>query len=525
MQVLERADQLPAAIRAGWRPNPGPQEDFLARQEFEVGYGGAKGGGKSDGILYGATRQVAHPRYHAIIFRRTYGELQELMDRAGAVFPKVWARWNEQKKRWRFPSGARLSFSYCEDPGDEDRHLGREYQYLGFDQAEQLQEIQYTKLISCARTSVEGLTVMVRATFNPGGEGHAHMKRRFWDLGPYRPIHDPVTGLSRVFIPAKVWDNPILLRNDPAYVQRLMNISDPALRRAYLEGDMRVFAGQYFAEWRDELHVVEVADQFPIPEHWGRSAGMDWGFDPHPGIVLWAAYDTNQRAWFYRELLFHQEPPLAVAKLIEEKSQNAAEREMLIRADTNMWEKEPSSRRGDSIALEINRALHNAGLKVTLIQAKKDRMNGWARVHQYLDPRRARPDGHGHGPYARFFRANPQTGLGTPYAIDTIPAQVHDDHAGKEWDLKKSSTDHAADAFRYELMDRPPLSVLPVALEPGRSHDRQIGDRTRQLLARAIARAEQRDEELEGPLPTYAGSYPVTSEDDDPNLISDVYGG
>ncbi|MGH2626258.1 MAG: hypothetical protein ACRDHY_06355, partial [Anaerolineales bacterium] len=309
-----------------WQPNPGAQTDFLDRCEFEVGYGGAKGGGKSDAILFGATRQIHHPRYHAAIFRRNYPELQDLMDRSRVPFHRLGGVWNEQKKRWRFPSGARLSFFYCERIGDEDRHLGKEYTFLGFDQAEQLTELQYTKLITCARTSVPGLTVQVRATFNPGGPGHAFMKRRFVDLGPRRPYIDPETGLSRVFIPARVADNPALLRVDPQYIQRLWGIPDPQIRRAFLEGDFNVFAGQYFQEWRDELHVLEVADQFPIPEHWGRSAGMDWGFDPHPGVVLWAAYDLHQRAWFYRELVFHQEPPLAVATLIEEKCQDEAER-------------------------------------------------------------------------------------------------------------------------------------------------------------------------------------------------------
>lgn len=522
--ALERADQLPADASRMWEPNPGPQTELLLRREFEVGYGGAKGGGKSDGILYGALKQTFHPMYHAAIFRRTYPELQELMDRAGARFHKLGARWNEQKKRWRFTSGARVSFFYCENAGDEDAHLGKEYQYLGFDQAEQLSELQYTKLISCARTSADGLLVRVRASFNPGGEGHQHMKRRFFDLGALQPIQDPVTGLSRVFIPARVWDNPVLLRNDPGYVARLMGISDPALRRAYLEGDMRVFAGMYFSEWRDELHVVEPGDQFPIPEYWGRSAGMDWGFDPDPGCVEWAAYDMNQRAWFYKELIFQQEPPLAVAKLIEEKSTEEAEQTLLIRADTQMWEKEPSARRGESIATEINRALHKAHLKVTLVPAKKDRMNGWARLHQYLDPRRPRPEGTGNGPYARFFRANPQTGYGCPYAIDTLPAQVHDDHAGKEWDLKKSHTDHAADTVRYELMDRPALSVLPVELEVGRPHHRAVHDRVKQRLLEAIAQAQDRDQYSEEPTQTTVGGYPLTAEGEDQGLIGDVYG-
>lgn len=528
-QILayQRADLIPKDAEILWQPNPGtPQEEFFRREEFEVGYGGAKGGGKTDAIIWGAVRQVNHPRYHGAIFRRTYPELQEIIDRTSVYFPGLGAVWNEQKKRWRFPSGARISFFYCDRVGDEDAHWGKEYQYLGFDQLEQMQEVQYGKLMTCARTSAEGLTVMVRASFNPGGEGHAFVKKRFVDLGPRRPYVDPETGLSRVFIPARVSDNPALMRNDPGYVQRLMNIPDPALRRALLEGDFNVFAGMYFSEWRDEVHVLEIAEQFEIPDYWGVSAGMDWGFDPHPGVVEWAAYDVHQRAWFYKELVFRQEPPLGVAKLIEEKSATEAERQVLIRADSQMWEKEPSSRRGDSIALEINRALHNAGLKVTLVQAKKDRTNGWARVHQYLDPRRPRPDGKGRGPYARFFRANPRTGLGCPYAIETLPAQVHDTTAGREWDLKKGATDHAADAIRYELMDQPPLSVLPLEQQPGRPHHRAVHDRVRAKLLDAINRASQAEaqEVAHGALPTYAGTYKVTADEQDAGLVEDVYG-
>src|SRR6266536_2641446 len=200
--VVERADQMRTNLAILWQPMAGrPQEEFLRRVEFEVGYGGAKGGGKSDAVNMAAAEQVHHQRYHGIIFRRTYGELQDLIDRARPVYHQVGARWNDQKKRFTFPSGAHITYAYCEDPGDEDRYLGREYTYMGFDQLEQMRELQYTKLISCARTSVEGLRVMVRATYNPGGAGHLFVRKRFVDLGPRRPYIDPDTGLSRVFIP------------------------------------------------------------------------------------------------------------------------------------------------------------------------------------------------------------------------------------------------------------------------------------------------------------------------------------
>jgi len=523
--AYERADDLPRDADILWRPHPGPQTEFLSRKEFEVAYGGAKGGGKTDGVLFGATKQIDHPRYHAAIFRRTYAELQEIMDRAAIYFPPLGARWNEQKKRWKFPSGARLSFFYCKDPGDENNHLGKEYQYLGFDQLEQFTEKQYTTLISCARASVPGLRVQVRATFNPGGEGHQFVKRRFYDLGPLTTFIDPTSGLSRVFVPARVWDNPAILKNDPGYVQRLLAISDPALRQAYLEGDMKVFSGQYFSEWRDELHVVEPSEQFRIPAHWGRSGGLDWGFSPHPGVLLIAAYDPHGRPWVYKELVYQEETPLSLADSIAEQLLTEdAERRLLIRADTQMWEKD--TRKGLSIAEEVNRRLHSHHhLQVTLVQARKDRINGWARVHQYLDPRRKRPDGEGRGPWLRFFRPNPALpGYGCPYAIQTIPAQIHD--ALRPGDLKKGrsegATDHAADALRYELMDQPALTVVPLHEQPARPHHQAVHDRVRERLLEAI-REHNTDAATEDDL---GGTFDGTLEGlapDDPELIADLY--
>ncbi|MGH2404894.1 MAG: terminase large subunit domain-containing protein, partial [bacterium] len=480
---------------------------------------------KTDGLIYGATTQTGHPRYHGALFRRNYPELQEMIDRARVSFTRVGARWNEQKKRFTFPSGARISFFYCERVGDEDAHLGKEYQYLGFDQLEQFTEKQYTTLISCARASVPGLRVKVRATFNPGGEGHQFVKKRFYDLGPLTPYIDSRTGLSRVFVPARVWDNPAILKNDPAYVQRLLAISDPALRRAYLEGDMKVFSGQYFSEWRDELHVVEPCEQFRMPPHWGRSGGLDWGFSPHPGVLLICAYDPHGRPWAYKELVYQEETPLSLADLIAEQVLTEdAERRMLIRADTQMWEKD--TRKGLSIAEEVNRRLHNHHhLQVTLVQARKDRINGWARVHQYLDPRRKGPDGDGRGPWLRFFRSNPELpGYGCPYAIETIPAQIHDPL--KPGDLKKgkgeSATDHAADALRYELMDQPALTVMPLDEQPARPHHRAVHDRVKQRLLEAIQEhnaGAAADDELTG---SFAGELQALAPDD-PKLLADLY--
>ena len=98
---VERINGVPVL----WRAHSGPQARFLASPAFEVLYGGEAGGGKTDAIVAGPLRQTGHPLYRAIIFRRTFPELQELMDRAGLLYPQLGATWNDRDKRWTFPSG------------------------------------------------------------------------------------------------------------------------------------------------------------------------------------------------------------------------------------------------------------------------------------------------------------------------------------------------------------------------------------------------------------------------------------
>ena len=94
-----------------WAPHNGPQTAFLASDAYEALYGGAAGGGKSDALLFGGLRQIGHPQYKALILRRTFPELTELMDRAHFVFRQIGGTWNEQKKRYTFPSGAIYQFA------------------------------------------------------------------------------------------------------------------------------------------------------------------------------------------------------------------------------------------------------------------------------------------------------------------------------------------------------------------------------------------------------------------------------
>lgn len=270
-----------------WKPNPGPQAEFMVCNAFEALYGGSAGGGKTESLLMDATREIKDPRYCGILFRRTFPELEKsLIARSRSYYKRLdpTAEYNEQKKCWRFSSGATIYFGHLEHDNDVEAYQSAEFQFLGFDEASHFSEKQYRYMLSRARSSF-GLAPRVRGGTNPGGRGHAWLLRRFapWlDRSPeYSGVRaesgeilhvlntrdgeqyvEPTTdgAMSRVFIRSRLTDNPFIMKNDPLYVQRLMGL-DPVTRARLLDGDwsVREAAGAYFRrEW------FEVVSESPM---------------------------------------------------------------------------------------------------------------------------------------------------------------------------------------------------------------------------------------------------------------------
>lgn len=206
------------------KPHP-RQAAFLACTELEALYGGAAGGGKSDALLMAALQYVHVPGYTALLLRRTYADLAQpgaIMERARTWLAGTSATWNEQRKQFRFPSGALLQFGYMETANDRFRYQGTEYQFVGWDELTQFPEQPYQYMFSRLRklASVD-IPLRVRAGTNPGGIGHEWVRRRFIDPG-HR---------DRPFIPALIDDNPSLDAN--AYRLSLAQLD--AATRAQLE--------------------------------------------------------------------------------------------------------------------------------------------------------------------------------------------------------------------------------------------------------------------------------------------------
>jgi hypothetical protein len=230
-----------------WSPTP-KQAEYLAASEFEVLYGGAAGGGKTDALVIDALGlwqdAVLHSDYKAIIFRPTYPELRELESRMREIYPHVYpgAEFNKTDHVWRFPSGAEIYTSYMQTEDDRFRWQSFEFQFIAFEELTQWPtNVPYVYMFSRLRTSNPDLKCVVRANCNPGGRGHKWVKERWGignDGGPTlsRQIVTLGSGeqraISRRFIPALLKDNPYL----GADYEATLLLLDEMQRRALLSG-------------------------------------------------------------------------------------------------------------------------------------------------------------------------------------------------------------------------------------------------------------------------------------------------
>lgn len=266
-----------AASGPVWRPNQGPQTAFLSSSAREALYGGAAGGGKTDALVIGALRHIGHPNYNAIIFRRTFPELEgQVIPKSQEWYPHCGGRYNGVQHVWTFPSGSRIHFGHLQHDDDVHRYQGWEFQYIGFDELTTFTEYQYRYLLSRLR-SAHGLPLRVRAGSNPGGEGHEWVFKRWgpWldrkhavraddrevlhyrnaDAGEEWCERCPKT-MSRVFIGSRLRDNPYLAGTE---YEQVLDGLDPLTRAQLRDGDWlaRAARGVLFKRgWFDVVDAV-----------------------------------------------------------------------------------------------------------------------------------------------------------------------------------------------------------------------------------------------------------------------------
>ena len=231
-------------------PNP-KQAAFFLSSARHTAYGGARGGGKS----WAMRRKFVllafrYEGLQLLLLRRTLPELTEnhvrpLLQELNGV-----ARYNQSQRCFLFPNGSRIKLGYCDLEKDVYQYQGQEYDVIGLEEATHFTESQMQFLTTCNRSVRRDFSPRMYYTCNPGGVGHGWVKRLFLD----RQYREGETPADYRFIPARLTDNPVLMERDPGYRKSLLSLPEH-LRRAYLEGDWDVLQGQYFPEFRRDIHV------------------------------------------------------------------------------------------------------------------------------------------------------------------------------------------------------------------------------------------------------------------------------
>lgn len=279
-----------------WKATP-KQAIFLLAEEDEVFLGGAVGGGKTDALLiHQLKRRQEIPGTMGLFLRRTYPELEMSAIRRAKelLLPTGQVKWQEQHKRFIWPNGSMLQFGYAERYDDLYRYQSAQFEDICIDEASQFTEDEYLFLMSRLRTTKPGVKCFMRLASNPGGPGHAFLKKRFVDVARNTTYTDGETGLTRRFIPATLDDNPYI--DKAAYERRLAAMPED-LRRMYRYGEWDVFSGQVFSEFRREIHVVR---PFEVPDWWRKWIGNDPGYGDH-FAWYWFAADQDGTVYIYRE--------------------------------------------------------------------------------------------------------------------------------------------------------------------------------------------------------------------------------
>jgi len=442
-----------------WQPQPGPQTALLQCPVFEVFYGGARGGGKTESSI---GDWLQHSSLYGegaigIFVRRKLTQLSEVIARTKQLFPKLGARYHEQQKTWTMRNGARLKFVYLEKDSDAEEYQGHSYTRIYVEELTNFPSPGPVNKLRATLRSGAGVPCGMRLTGNPGGPGHNWVKARYIDPNPagYQIITEETdiefdgvkttVSLDRVFIPSKLGDNHLLIRNDPTYILRLRQSGSEQLVRAWLEGDWSIVDGAFFSEWDENLHVHPADLTRHIPRTWQRFRAFDWG-SAKPFSVGW--YALVGEDWTPApDLYFPKNALIKYKEWYGAKGPNVGVKMTAVQVAQGIWQRERDDlpkygvadpaifirNGGPSIAEDM--AIHRCQWR----PADNKRVPGWEQLHKRLIGENGKP--------MLYFLDS------CADSIRTIPVLQHDETNME--DLDTDGEDHAADETRYACMSRP----------------------------------------------------------------------
>ena len=435
------------------RPNPKQRQAFRERHRY-VGYGGARGGGKSWFVRWKAVLLcLRYPGIKILITRRTYRELYNNHIAPMQALLTGTAVYNKGEKIFYFPNGSTVTFGYCDGDDDLGQYQGAEYDVWFADEAGQFQESWLTQIDACVR-GTNAFPKRTYYTLNPGGPSHGYFKRLFID----RRFREDEYPEDYAFIQALCTDNQALLRSQPEYLRSLEKLP-PKLRAAWLEGRWDVYEGQFFEDFFDrpehyrDRRFTHVIEPFEIPEDWKLYRSFDWGYH-RPFSCGWWAVDYDGVAYRILELYGCTQAPnegvrwtpeqvFSKVRQIETEHRWLAGKRITGIADPAIWDGET----GESIAQTAARH------QVYFQPGDHKRLPGWMQVHYRLSM-----DEKGY-PMLYVFK-------NCRAFIRTLPLLQYDKTNPE--DVDTDGEDHVADEVRYFCMSRP---IKPSLRSSGDEYD------------------------------------------------------
>ena len=429
------------------------QKEFLKAKTRHVGYGGARGGGKSWAVREKARLLALRwPGIKILIVRRTMPELERNHIQYLTPMLRGIAKYNEQKKVYKFANGSTIGMMYCEKDKDLDRLQGADYDVIFIDEATQLTEHQLRSIAACNR-GTGAFPRRIYYTCNPGGPSHAYIKRLFVE----RRFQGDENPDDYTFIQALVTDNDALMSADPDYVKVLDNLPEK-MKAAWRYGSWDIYDGQFFDDFRDipasyasrlNTHVI---DPFEPPANWTYYRSYDYGYNK-PFSVGWWAVDFDGILYRILELYGCTNEPdtgvkwtadqqFAEVARIEHEHPYLRGRKITGIADPAIWTKD-----GSGISIAERAAQHH----IYFTPANNDRINGWAQCHYRLQfDERGVPQMYVFSNCEAFRR--------------TVPTLMYDDV--KVEDINTKMEDHVADEWRYMCMARPTRPTMAPQTKP-----------------------------------------------------------
>jgi len=443
---IEEDPPIPFSEMVNWTPKQNLANDALSKFKYIL-YGGAMGGGKSYWLRWELLKLLLYffakygfKNVMVGLFCEDYPALKDRhLNKIKFEFPDWLGTYKAQDHNFILKKDYGSGILAFRNLDDVSKYQSAEFAAQGVDELTKNKADTFSFLRTRLRwPGIPTFDCKFLAGTNPGGIGHAWVKRKWLDREFDK---NEVEAHLFHFIPAKAADNPYL---DKGYYDSLASLPEP-LKKAFLEGDWDIFKGQYFTEWRRDIHTCR---PFAIPPEWVRFVCIDYGY-AKPSAAYWCAISPDGILYVYRELYEIELTYSALTRrIISLTDANEIIKYWVI--DPSAWIKGKEKGNEAMSGADIMEDTYKERMKeqkktgaLTLLRGNNDRLNGWTAVREYLKPMMRK----------EVVMAKLQVFDNCRELIRTLPALVFD--AIRVEDVDTDGEDHGPDAIRYGIMTKP----------------------------------------------------------------------